>query len=176
MTALFERFGNDLPPLDGIYLAALAGGAGLLSDLTDDDVTTMFRSKLDVVSVLHKLSLKTPVRRFVLFSSITGVLGSRWLGHYTATGTFLDTFAYARRALGLAATVVDWGLWKSWADAQPRDGRPDCSPCPTRWPSECCRRCSVRTAESSPRWWPLIGVDSQRPIACGDRFAWWIIC
>ena len=119
MTALFERFGKDLPPLEGIYLAALAGGEALLSEMTDDDVNTMFRSKLDVASVLHKLSLKTPVRRFVLFSSITGILGSRWLGHYTAAGTFLDTFAYARRALGLAATVVDWGLWKSWADAQP---------------------------------------------------------
>jgi NAD(P)-dependent dehydrogenase (short-subunit alcohol dehydrogenase family)/acyl carrier protein len=119
MTALFGRFGKDLPPLDGIYLAALAGGEVLVSDMTDDDVNTMFRSKLDVASVLHRLSLKTPVRRFVVFSSITGILGSRWLGHYTAAGAFLDTFAYARRALGLAATVVDWGLWKSWADAQP---------------------------------------------------------
>ena len=119
MSALFARFGQDLPPLDGIYLAALAGGEALLSEMTDEDVNTMFRSKLDVAAVLHKLSLKSPVRRFVLFSSITGILGSRCLGHYTAANAFLDTFAYARRALGLAATVVDWGLWKSWADAQP---------------------------------------------------------
>ena len=130
MTALFERFGTDLPPLDGIYLAALAGGAVQLSDMTDDDVNTMFRPKLDAVSVLHRLSLKTPVHRFVLFSSITGVLGSRWLGHYTATGAFLDTFAYARRALGLAATVVDWGLWKSWADAQPATAAAGLQPMP----------------------------------------------
>jgi phthiocerol/phenolphthiocerol synthesis type-I polyketide synthase B len=120
MAALFERFGTDLPPLEGIYLAALAGGQALLSEMTDDDVNTMFRSKLDAASVLHKLSLKTPVRRFVLFSSITGILGSRAVAHYTAANTFLDTFAYARRALGLSATVVDWGLWKSWADAQPQ--------------------------------------------------------
>ncbi|MDT5191107.1 MAG: phthiocerol/phenolphthiocerol synthesis type-I polyketide synthase, partial [Mycobacterium sp.] len=119
MAALFDRFGADLPQLDGIYLAAMAGGPMLLSDMTDDDVNAMFRPKLDALSVLHKLSLKTPVRQFVLFSSISGLLGSRWLGHYTATSAFLDTFAYARRALGLAATVVNWGLWKSLADAQP---------------------------------------------------------
>jgi acyl transferase domain-containing protein/acyl carrier protein len=119
MAALFQRFGADLPPLDGIYLAALAGGPVLLSEMTDDDVNTMFRPKLDAVSVLHKLALKTPVRQFVLFSSITGVIGSRWLGHYTAAGAFLDTFAYARRALGLPATVVDWGLWKSVGEEQP---------------------------------------------------------
>jgi phthiocerol/phenolphthiocerol synthesis type-I polyketide synthase B len=28
----------------------------------------------------------------------------------------LDTFAYARRAAGLPATAVNWGLWKSLAD------------------------------------------------------------
>jgi phthiocerol/phenolphthiocerol synthesis type-I polyketide synthase B len=46
------------------------------------------------------------------------LLGSRWLGHYTATTTFLDTFAYARRAAGLSATAINWGLWKSLADSQ----------------------------------------------------------
>ncbi len=119
MTALFGRFGVDLPALDGIYLAALAGGPALLDAMSDDDVTTMFRPKLDAVAVLHRLSLKTPVRHFVLFSSITGLIGSRWLGHYTAAGTFLATFAYARRALGLTATVVDCGLWRSVDDEQP---------------------------------------------------------
>ena len=48
MTALFDRFGTDLPPLEGIYLAAFAGGPVTLRDMTDDDVTTMFRPKLDV--------------------------------------------------------------------------------------------------------------------------------
>jgi phthiocerol/phenolphthiocerol synthesis type-I polyketide synthase B len=118
MTALFDRFGLDLPPLRGIYLAAFGGGPVTLCDMTDDDVNAMFRPKLDAVSLLHRLSLKKPVRQFVLFSSISGLLGSRWLGHYTATTTFLDTFAYARRAAGLSATVINWGLWKSLADTQ----------------------------------------------------------
>ncbi|MCW2626264.1 type I polyketide synthase [Mycobacterium sp.] len=118
MTALFDRFGADLPPLGGIYLATFGGGPVTLRDMTDDDVTAMFRPKLDAVSLLHKLSLTTPVRHFVLFSSISGLLGSRWLAHYAATTTFLDTFAYARRAAGLSATVVNWGLWKSLADTQ----------------------------------------------------------
>lgn len=120
MSAVFERFGHDLPPLEGVYLASLAGGEALLADMTEDDLNPMFRSKIDTASVLHRLTLKTPVRRFVLFSSITGLLGSRAVAHYTAANAFADAFAYARRALGLPATVVDWGLWKSWADAQPQ--------------------------------------------------------
>jgi acyl carrier protein len=118
MSALFDRFGTELPAVEGIYLAAFAGGPVALSDMTDDDVNTMFRPKLDALGVLHALSLRTAVQQFVLFSSISGLLGSRWLAHYTATSTFLDTFAYARRNLGLPATVVNWGLWKSLADLQ----------------------------------------------------------
>jgi phthiocerol/phenolphthiocerol synthesis type-I polyketide synthase B len=118
MTAVFDRFGTDLPPLGGIYLAAFGGGPVTLTDMTDADVHAMFAPKLDAVSVLHKLSLTTPVRHFVIFSSISGLLGSRWLAHYTATTTFLDTFAYARRAAGLPAAAVNWGLWKSLTDNQ----------------------------------------------------------
>ncbi|MGE2735118.1 SDR family NAD(P)-dependent oxidoreductase [Mycolicibacterium vaccae] len=120
MAGVFARFGADLPPLDGIYLASLAGGEALLAEMTDDDLRPMFRAKIDAAAVLHKLSLRTPVRRFVLFSSITGLLGSRAVGHYTAANAFADAFAHARHALGLPATVVDWGLWKSWSDAQPQ--------------------------------------------------------
>ena len=118
MAALFDRFGADLPALEGLYLAAFAGGPVTLSDMTEDDIATMFAPKLDALGLLHELSLKTDVRQFVLFSSISGLLGSRWLAHYTATSAFLDTFAFARRNLGLPATVVNWGLWKSLADLQ----------------------------------------------------------
>jgi phthiocerol/phenolphthiocerol synthesis type-I polyketide synthase B len=123
MAPLFDRFGNDLPPLDGIYLAAVAGGPVLLGDMTDADVKAMLGSKLEPGAVLHKLSLKARPRRFVIFSSITGLIGSQWLAHYTAGGAFLDTLAYARRALGLPATVIDWGLWKYGEDGQ--DGQPE---------------------------------------------------
>ena len=118
MAALFARFGADLPPLHGIYLAAFGGGPVTLADMSDDDVTAMFAPKLDALAVVHPLSVHQPLRQFVLFSSISGLTGSRWLAHYTATSTFLDTFAYARRAAGLPATTVNWGLWKSLTDNQ----------------------------------------------------------
>lgn len=116
MAALFDRFGADLPALHGIYLAAFAGGPVTLASMTDADVAAMFAPKLDALVLVHTLSLGTEVRHFVLFSSISGLLGSRWLAHYTATSTFLDTFAFARRTLGLPATAVNWGLWKSLSD------------------------------------------------------------
>jgi phthiocerol/phenolphthiocerol synthesis type-I polyketide synthase B len=123
MSELFDRFGVDLPPLAGIYVAAFGGGPITLLDMTNDDVIAMFRPKLDVVALLHRLSLRHPVDQFVLFSSISGLTGSRWLAHYTATTTFLDTFALARRAAGLPATAINWGLWKSLSDSQSDEER-----------------------------------------------------
>jgi acyl transferase domain-containing protein len=123
MTAVFDRFGTDLPPLAGIYLAAFGGGPVTLTDMTDADVETMFAPKLDAAVVLHKLSISHRVRHFVLFTSISGLIGSRWLAHYTATTTFLDTLAYARRAAGLPATAVNWGFWKSLADNESEEYR-----------------------------------------------------
>ncbi|UXA08639.1 SDR family NAD(P)-dependent oxidoreductase [Mycobacterium sp. SMC-2] len=123
MRALFDRFGADLPPLEGVYLAAFAGQPVLLSEMTNDDVTAMFAPKLDAVAVLHRLSLETPVRHFVLFSSISGLTGSRWLAHYTATSGYLDALAYARHVMGLSATTVNWGSWKSLADAEHQFGQ-----------------------------------------------------
>jgi phthiocerol/phenolphthiocerol synthesis type-I polyketide synthase B len=72
MSALFDQFGTELPAVEGIYLAAFAGGPVALSDMTDDDVNSMFRPKLDALGVLHALSLRTAVQQFVLFSSISG--------------------------------------------------------------------------------------------------------
>ncbi len=123
LSAVFDRFGDDLPPLAGIYVAAFGGGPITLLEMTEDDVTAMFRPKLDVVSLLHRLSLRHNVEQFVLFSSISGLTGSRWLAHYTATTTFLDTFALARRAAGLPATAINWGLWKSLSDGQSEEER-----------------------------------------------------
>ncbi|SPM37845.1 polyketide synthase [Mycobacterium numidiamassiliense] len=119
MGALFDRFGSDLPPLQGIYLAAFAGQPVSLSEMTDEDVRAMFAPKLDAAELLHRLSLTTPaasLQHFVLFSSISGLIGSRWLAHYTATSGYLDALAYARRVMGLPATTINWGLWKSLAD------------------------------------------------------------
>jgi acyl transferase domain-containing protein/acyl carrier protein len=167
MTALFTRFGDDLPPLEGVYLAALAGSEALITEMSDADVNSMFRAKLDAAALLHRLTLRTPVRRFVLFSSITGILGSRWLGHYTAANTFLGGLAYARRTLGLAATVIEWGLWKTWADEQPSTKSAGLQPMPnevaiTMMPAVLNPDAGVQSVVAGADWQRLADAYSMR--------------
>ncbi len=47
---------------------------------------------------------------FVLFSSISGIVGQWGQGNYAAANTFLDSFVQYRHALGLPASALDIGV------------------------------------------------------------------
>ncbi|HEU5056679.1 MAG TPA: beta-ketoacyl reductase, partial [Kofleriaceae bacterium] len=86
--------------------------------LDDRPLDTVDRASLDRVMApkargawnLHQLTAGDPIELFVLFSSVSSLVGNANQAAYVAASSFLDTLARARRRAGLPATAVQWGV------------------------------------------------------------------
>ncbi|WP_344599090.1 SDR family NAD(P)-dependent oxidoreductase, partial [Streptomyces violaceusniger] len=97
-------------------LTAVVHTAALLDDATVESLTTeqlhrVLRVKVDGAMHLHELTRDMELSAFVLFSSLSGTVGTPGQGNYAPGNAFLDALAEHRKAQGLVATSVAWGLW-----------------------------------------------------------------
>jgi acyl transferase domain-containing protein/acyl carrier protein len=71
----------------------------------------MMRAKVRGADLLHELTEHLTLDAFVLYSSVAGVWGSGAHAAYSAANAHLDALAERRRAHGLTALCVSWGVW-----------------------------------------------------------------
>jgi len=100
---------RSLPPLAGIFHAAMVLDDGILLQLDRERFRKVMAPKMDGAWNLHVLTAKRGLDFFVLFSSVTSIFGNAGQGNYVAANNFVDTFAYYRRSLGLPGTTINWG-------------------------------------------------------------------
>lgn len=106
--SVVEEIRHTMPPLRGIFHAAMVLDDGALPNQNRERLLRVLAPKVLGAWNLHALTLQDPLEHFVLFSSIAAVVGNPGQSGYVAANVFLDTLACHRRALGLPAISVNW--------------------------------------------------------------------
>ncbi|WP_329237532.1 SDR family NAD(P)-dependent oxidoreductase [Actinoallomurus sp. NBC_01490] len=98
-------------PVSAVVHTAAVLDDAVLGSLTADRLERVLRAKVQGARNLDELTRDRDLSAFVLFSSIAGVCGVPGQGNYAPGNAYLDALAARRRAEGLPATSIGWGLW-----------------------------------------------------------------
>jgi NADP-dependent 3-hydroxy acid dehydrogenase YdfG/acyl carrier protein len=109
-----QRILDELPsgvPLRGVVHAAGVFEAGVLTNLDASRFESVMRPKVDGAMNLHDATLDRNLDFFVLFSSVSAVLGFPGVANYAAANAALDALAIRRRAEKRPGLSIAWGPW-----------------------------------------------------------------
>ncbi|WP_431045656.1 beta-ketoacyl synthase N-terminal-like domain-containing protein [Streptomyces sp. P1-3] len=109
--------------LRGILHAALTLHDRLVADLKPADLEPTWQAKAAGAWHLHEASAGRPLDWWVNFTSLSALIGMPGLAAYASANAWLDGFAAWRRAQGLPATSIGWGLWAGSALARSYEER-----------------------------------------------------
>ncbi|MFD8727495.1 SDR family NAD(P)-dependent oxidoreductase [Streptomyces sp. NPDC059611] len=100
-------------PLTAVVHAAGVMDNAMVGALTREQFDTVLRPKVDAAWHLHDATRELDLAAFVLFSSCAGLVVGAGQGNYAASNRFLDALSAHRRALGLRAVSLAFGLWET---------------------------------------------------------------
>jgi acyl transferase domain-containing protein/acyl carrier protein len=101
---------RSMGPLRGIVHAAMGLDDAPIERLTEARMWKAMAPKIMGAWHLHELTAGMPLDFFVMFSSFAAIVGNAGQANYVAGNAFLGALAQYRRACGLPALTIDWGV------------------------------------------------------------------
>ncbi|WP_438004842.1 SDR family NAD(P)-dependent oxidoreductase [Sorangium sp. So ce321] len=108
---LLAAIDRRAPPLRGVVHAAMVIADSTVVQQSAERFWKTMAPKMHGAWNLHDLTAGRPLDFFVMYSSVASLLGAPGNGNYTAASAFLDALAHHRRALGLPALSINWGIF-----------------------------------------------------------------
>ncbi|KXT04055.1 hypothetical protein AC578_4908 [Pseudocercospora eumusae] len=98
-------------PVKGVVQMSMVLRDQNFKNMSFEDWNAVARPKVQGTRALHEATSNAglDLEFFVLFSSLSGVIGQPGQANYAAANTFLDAFAQYRNSQGLPASVIDIG-------------------------------------------------------------------
>ena len=109
---LFDSLKKNHQTVKGVIHAAGIVNKKLIAELNDEVIHEMMRAKVIGSWNLHEQTKSLPLDFFILYSSVSSLIGSHQLAHYCAANGFLDGLASYRHTLNLPALSINWGPWE----------------------------------------------------------------
>lgn len=106
---LLSKIRSEGRPIRGVIHSAMVLEDKTLANMTPEQMTRVLAPKVRGTWNLHDATLGDPINMFVMFSSVSSLLGSAGQGNYAAANAFLDSMAHYRRSRKLPALTVNWG-------------------------------------------------------------------
>lgn len=102
---------TDDVTLRGVVHSAMVLQDAALTTITRDQLHGVWHPKVFGAARLHETTEGLPLDWFVLYSSISSLLGILGQGSYASANSWLDGFADWRSAQGLPTISINWGIW-----------------------------------------------------------------
>ncbi|TDU81697.1 acyl transferase domain-containing protein [Prosthecobacter fusiformis] len=110
VTRMLQEIEKAGVPLKGIFHLAMVIDDAPMGVLNRERMRTVLAPKALGAWMLHEGTLDQNLDCFVMFSSISSVFGNPAQSNYSGANAFLDSLAHHRRALGLPALTINWGV------------------------------------------------------------------
>lgn len=110
-------------PLKGIIQMSMVLRDQTFETMSFEDWKAVINPKVQGTWNLHNATISgSSLDFFILFSSLSGLIGNPGQANYASANTFLDAFAQYRKNMGLAASVIDIGAVEEIGHVSEVDG------------------------------------------------------